>query len=148
MVINISANSIGRKYNISLFGESHGSGIGVLISGCPSGIPFKKDSIQYELNRRRPGQSNISTPRNEADEFEILSGIYNNQTTGAPICLFIRNTDTRSKDYDKHRNLPRPSQVDYPALLRFGEAVDLRGSGMFSGRITAGIVMAGVIAGL
>jgi chorismate synthase len=99
-----------------------------------------------ELNRRRPGQNSITTPRNEADEFEIISGINNGQTTGAPICLMIHNTDTRSKDYEKHRNLPRPSQIDYPALLRFGSNVDLRGSGIFSGRLTAGIVMAGAIA--
>jgi chorismate synthase len=141
-----SANSFGRKFVISLFGESHGPGIGVMISGCPSEIPFDQDLIQNELNRRRPGQNSISSRRIEEDKFEILSGVLNNQTTGAPIVLYIRNTDVKSQDYAKFHKIPRPSQIDYPAQLRFGNNVDLRGSGMFSGRISAGIVMAGALA--
>ncbi len=139
-------NSFGRKLVITIFGESHGKGIGVTIDGIPSDLEINKELIQKDLNRRRPGQSKISTPRDEKDEFQIISGVQNNKTTGAPLTLFIENTNVRSKDYSLFRKIHRPSQIDYPALLRYGENVDLRGSGIFSGRLTAPIVMAGGIA--
>ena len=144
--MNPAPNSFGTKFVITIFGESHGSGIGIVIDGVPSNLEIDKSVIQQELNRRRPGQSSISTPRDEKDQFKILSGIQNNKTTGAPLTLFIENKDTRSKDYSLFRKMHRPSQVDYPGILRFGENVDLRGSGLFSGRLTASIVMAGSIA--
>jgi chorismate synthase len=142
----METNSFGRKYRITIFGESHGPGIGVVVDGIPSGIEIDSIYIQAELNRRRPGQSSISTPRNEEDRFEFISGVQDGKSTGAAIAMMIRNKDTRSKDYDLFRKLPRPSHSDYPAILRYGQAVDLRGGGKFSGRITAGIVMAGAIA--
>jgi chorismate synthase len=141
-----AANSFGRTFQISLFGESHGPGIGVLIQGCPAGISFPKSFIQNELDRRRPGQSTLTTPRSEPDQFEIVSGVANDTTTGGPICLIIKNTNTKSEDYHQFKKIPRPSQIDYPAMLRYGPGVDLRGSGFFSGRISAGIVMAGALA--
>jgi len=131
---------------ITIFGESHGKGVGITIDGVPPGLEIDKNLIQYDLNRRRPGQSKISTPRKEKDVFEILSGIKGQNTTGAPLTMFIQNKDHRSKDYSLFRKIHRPSHIDYPAILRYGESVDLRGSGIFSGRLTAPIVMAGGIA--
>lgn len=139
-------NSFGRRFIITLFGESHGVGIGVVIDGCPAGITIDPTYIQHELNRRRPGQSLVSTSRQEADTFEIISGVLNGKTSGGPLTFLIRNSDTKSSDYDQFSTTPRPSQADYPGILRYGQSVDLRGSGHFSGRISAGIVIAGSIA--
>ncbi|MBD3195494.1 MAG: chorismate synthase [Candidatus Lokiarchaeota archaeon] len=139
-------NSIGRKFRISSFGESHGKIIGVLIDGIPAGLDLNLEFIQNELNKRKPGQSKLTTERKEDDEFTILSGIFNNKTTGAPICLVIENKDKDSSKYEKFKHILRPSHVDYSALKRYGGFADFRGSGRFSGRITAGFVMAGAIA--
>lgn len=139
-------NSFGNHFRITSFGESHGHVIGIIVDGCPSGLRIDIDFIQNELNRRRPGQSNISTSRNEMDQVKILAGVKDGVTTGAPICMIIENSDIDSSKYEDYKIKPRPSHADFPALMRFGNWVDLRGSGRFSGRNTAGIVMAGAIA--
>ena len=139
-------NSIGKAFTITSFGESHGSCIGVVIDGCPAGLAVSEQDIQAETDRRKPGKGTASTSRTEADRVEILSGIYDGHTTGAPICLLIRNTDTDSSQYLKDRFLPRPGHADYVAYSKYGGFNDFRGGGRFSGRITAGFVMAGAIA--
>ncbi len=137
-------NTWGSKIKVSIFGESHGGGIGAVIDGIPAGMTIDTDFIQSEMKRRAPGQNNLSTPRKEADEVEILSGVFDGKTTGTPICGIIRNTNTRSKDYNK--NLLRPGHADFTGFMRYGESHDFRGGGHFSGRITAGLVFAGAIA--
>jgi len=141
-------NTIGTIFKITSFGESHGNLVGVIVDGAPAGLDFDLDYIQRELDRRRPGQSHLTTPRSESDKAELLSGIFNNKTTGAPICLIIRNEDIDSSRYEKYKNILRPSQIDFSALQKFGGFADYRGSGRFSGRITAGFVMAGALAKL
>lgn len=139
-------NSLGTLFKIISFGESHGEVIGVIIDGCPAGLKIDADLIQKELNRRRPGQTALSTPRSEEDKVKIISGIFNNFTTGAPICLIIENKDVDSSKYEKIKNILRPSHADFSRLMRYGESADYRGGGRFSGRITAGFIMAGAIA--
>ena len=139
-------NTFGTKFKITSFGESHGKVVGVIIDGTPAGLEFNLNFIQNELEKRKPGQSKFTSTRKEQDTVEVLSGIFNNTTTGAPICLIIRNQDIDSSNYEKSKDLLRPSHVDYVALQKFGEFTDYRGSGRFSGRITAGFVMAGAIA--
>jgi len=141
-------NTLGTKFKISSFGESHGKVIGVLIDGTPAGLNFDLDFIQYELDKRKPGQSHLTTARKESDKVEVLSGIFNDKTTGAPICLIIKNQSFDSTKYDKFKELLRPSHVDYVSIKKYGGYADYRGSGRFSGRITAGFVMAGAIAKL
>jgi len=142
----MAGNSIGTIFKITSFGESHGELIGVIIDGCPTGLKISKELIQKELERRRPGQSELTTSRSEEDEVEILSGIFNNFTTGAPICLIVKNKDVDSSKYEKMKNILRPSHADFSRLMRYGDFADYRGGGRFSGRITAGFVMAGAIA--
>jgi chorismate synthase len=142
------SNSFGEAFRITTFGESHGKVIGVIIDGCPSGLKLDTKDIQIELDRRKPGQSELSSSRKEPDEVKILSGVSEGYTTGAPIALVIENQDAKSKDYEDFKNKPRPSHADYPAQMRFGKWVDLLGSGRFSGRNTAAMVMAGAIAKL
>jgi len=141
-------NTFGTKFKITSFGESHGKVVGVVIDGTPAGLEFDLNFIQNELEKRKPGQSNFTTTRKEQDKINVLSGIFNNKTTGAPICLFIENKDIDSSYYEKYKELLRPSHVDYGVLQRFGGYADYRGSGRFSGRITAGFVMAGAVAKL
>ena len=141
-------NTFGTKFKITSFGESHGKVIGVVIDGTPAGLKFDLDYIQSDLDKRKPGQSKFTTTRKEQDKVKILSGIFNNRTTGAPICLIIENQDVDSSNYEKSKNLLRPSHVDYVMLQKFGKFADYRGSGRFSGRITAGFVMAGAVAKL
>ncbi len=140
------SNTLGTRYRITSFGESHGRCIGIVIDGCPAGLTIEPSDIQRELDRRRPGQSKVSTSRSETDQVEILSGIYNGKTTGAPICLLVWNSDRESSSYEKRRYTPRPGHADYPAYIRYGDLNDYRGGGRFSGRITAGFVMAGAVA--
>ncbi|MHA1684337.1 MAG: chorismate synthase [Promethearchaeota archaeon] len=140
------ANSFGERYIISLVGESHGKGVGVVIDGIPAGYAVDVDDINSELSRRRPGQSAISTPRRENDEVDLLSGVFNGRTTGAPVTMMTWNADVDSSKYEKYRDIPRPGHADYPAILKYGGFHDYRGSGRFSGRLTAGIVMAGTLA--
>ena len=139
-------NTLGTKFRITSFGESHGKVVGVVIDGTPAGLKIDLDNIQRELNKRKPGQSSFTTARKEEDKVEVLSGIFNDRTTGAPICLIIKNQDVDSSNYESSKNLLKPSHADYVSLQKFGGFADYRGSGRFSGRITAGFVMAGAIA--
>jgi len=139
-------NSFGALFSITSFGESHGRCIGVVVDGCSAGLAISEQDIQAEVDKRKPGDGPASTSRAEADRVEILSGIYNGYTTGAPICLLIWNRDTDSSPYIKDRYLPRPGHADFTAYNKYGGFNDFRGGGRFSGRITAGFVMAGAIA--
>jgi chorismate synthase len=138
-------NSFGIVFRVSLFGESHGQSIGVVLDGCPPGIAFKPDDFIPDLSRRQSG-SKGTTNRRETDKPEILSGIFNGVTTGAPITIITKNSDKISSDYDDFRNIPRPGHADFVAGIKHSGFSDLRGSGHFSGRITWGLVAAGVIA--
>ncbi|MCW4013872.1 MAG: chorismate synthase [Candidatus Bathyarchaeota archaeon] len=139
-------NTLGKHYRITSIGESHGQLVGVVIDGCPAGLKLDMAHLQKDLDRRRPGQSNITTQRNEEDQAEILTGLYNGVTTGAPITIITRNKDRDSSKYLEQRWTPRPGHADYTAGLRYGEHQDPRGGGRFSGRNTAGFVMAGSVA--
>lgn len=138
-------NSFGHIFRITTFGESHGIGVGVVVDGVPAGIPIDLTHIQSALNRRRPGQSDISTPRKEPDTIELLSGLYKGITTGAPLTMLIRNQDTRSDDYKNIETVFRPSHADFTYLQKYG-IKDHRGSGRASARETAARVAAGEIA--
>lgn len=131
-----------------IFGESHGPAIGVTLEGVPSGILLDMDFIDSEMKRRSPGRSPLSTARVEEDRVQILSGVFQGRTTGTPLCAVIMNTDTRSTDYEGTKDLARPGHADYSGFLRYGGFQDYRGSGHFSGRITAPLVFAGALAKL
>lgn len=135
----------GNNIKVSIFGESHGTAIGITIDGLPSGFEIDLDKVNEEMERRAPGKSAISTARKEEDSPEILSGVFEGKTTGAPLCGIIRNADTRSKDYDKTKDLMRPGHADYTGYVRYNGFNDYRGGGHFSGRITAPLVFAGAI---
>jgi len=139
-------NSLGKIFTITSFGESHGNCVGIIIDGCPAGLSITEEDIQREVDKRRPGVWVAATARVEEDKVEILSGVFNGHTTGAPVCLLIRNKDIDSSEYEKMRFLPRPGHADYTAFMKYGGFNDSRGGGRFSGRITAGFVMAGAIA--
>lgn len=141
------SSTYGKIVKIATFGESHGVGIGVILEGCPAGIEFDTDFIQSELTRRKPGQSRITTQRREADEFEVLSGVFEGKTTGTPIALIIRNEDQRSKDYSHIATQFRPSHADYTYQAKYGIR-DYRGGGRSSARETAARVAAGAVAKL
>ena len=128
-------STFGEHIQISLFGESHGAAIGVNINGLAPGIKLDLDLIRAQLNKRKP-KGKISTQRQEADEFEIVSGFFNGYTTGTPLCIFIRNQSQHSKDYEATKYLMRPSHADYTAFEKYGGFQDYRGGGHFSGRIT------------
>ena len=130
----------------SIFGESHGPAIGVVLDGVPAGLELDMDAIRFDLARRAPGKSALSTARKEADEPRILSGVFEGRTTGAPLCAVIENTDTRSGDYARTKDLARPGHADYAAHVRYGGFNDYRGGGHFSGRLTAPLVFAGGVA--
>lgn len=132
------------KYTI--FGESHGPAIGVVLEGVPAGLELDLDAIRFDLARRAPGKSALSTARRETDEPQILSGIFEGRTTGAPLCAVIENTDIRSGDYARTKDLARPGHADYAAHVRYGGFNDYRGGGHFSGRLTAPLVFAGGVA--
>ena len=138
-------NSFGNLFRITSFGESHGPAIGVVIDGCPAGLSIDLSYIQYELDRRKPGQSKLTTQRREPDEFEVLSGLYEEKTTGSPICLLIRNSNAKSKDYDHIKDSFRPSHADFTYQQKYGHR-DHRGGGRSSARETASRVAAGAIA--
>ena len=138
-------NSFGHLFRITTWGESHGPGIGVVIDGCPPLLPITAEEIQAELDRRRPGQSDITTPRKEADVVEILSGVYEGKTTGTPIGLFVRNTDQRSSAYNEMKAAFRPSHADFTYQSKFGVR-DPNGGGRSSARETIGRVAAGALA--
>ncbi len=138
-------NHFGKLFSITTWGESHGAAVGVVIDGCPPRLPITAAEIQLELDRRRPGQSDIVTPRAEADKVEILAGVFEGQTTGAPISLLVRNTDARPGAYDEMREKFRPSHADFTYFSKYGIR-DHRGGGRSSARETIGRVAAGAIA--
>lgn len=130
----------------SIFGESHGPAIGVVLEGLPSGVELDMVAIQREMDRRKPGQSALSTARKEGDVPQILSGVFEGKTTGTPLCAVIENTDQHSKDYSRTKDLARPGHADWPAHVRYEGCNDYRGGGHFSGRLTAPLVFAGAVA--
>ena len=138
-------NHIGRIFQINIFGESHGKSVGILLDGVKPGIALNEEDFKADLIRRKSGGKG-TTPRIEADEIIIESGVFNGYTTGAPILLRFLNTNTKSKDYSNLVNHPRPSHADYTANLKYDGFNDYRGGGHFSGRLTLGIVAAGVVA--
>ena len=142
----MSSNTLGSSFTVSSFGESHGKCIGAVIDGCPAGLDLSEADVQPLLDLRKPGQSIITTQRKETDTVEILSGIFNGFTTGAPICMIIWNKDSDSRSYDELISKPRPGHSDYTAFLKYGGFNDYRGSGRFSGRLTATIAMGGAVA--
>jgi chorismate synthase len=140
-------NSFGNLFRIHTYGESHGKALGVIIDGCPAGLPIDEAFIQSELDRRKPGQSKITTQRKEADEFEIVSGVFEGKSTGTPISIIIRNQDQKSKDYSHIADKYRPSHADYTFQTKYGIR-DYRGGGRSSARETVARVAAGAIAKL
>lgn len=141
----MAGSSYGTVFKITTWGESHGKALGVVVDGCPAGLPLCEQDIQVYLNRRRPGQSSITTQRKEADEVEILSGVFEGRTTGTPISLLVRNTSQISKDYSDIASYYRPGHADYTFDAKYGFR-DYRGGGRSSGRETIGRVAAGAIA--
>ncbi len=135
----------GNFLKLSVFGESHGKSVGVVIDGFPAGFTLDMEGIKREMARRAPGQSSLTTARKEADQPDIISGVLENVTTGAPICMVVHNTDVRSGDYENLRTVPRPGHSDYTGHLRYRGYSDIRGGGHFSGRLTAPIVFAGAL---
>ena len=142
----MAGNSIGKEFIITTFGESHGKVVGVIVDGCPAGLPLTEKDFQEELNRRIPANPRIVSPRVEKDHAKILSGTFNGFTSGAPIALMVENKETKSSDYEAIKGRPRPSHSDYPAGIRYGGFNDYRGGGRFSGRVTVALILAGVIA--
>ncbi len=138
-------NTFGHQFRLSLFGESHGPAVGVVIDGIPAGIPLAAEDFESDLLRRKPGAVG-TTSRHEEDSPEILSGLYNGFTTGAPMAIIFRNSNTRSEDYTPLANTPRPGHADWVAAHKFGGFNDPRGGGHFSGRLTLPLVAAGVVA--
>lgn len=138
-------NTFGKAFSITTWGESHGPAIGVVIDGCPPGLKLTEADIQLELDRRRPGQSEIATPRQEEDRVEILSGVFEGKTTGTPIAMQVRNKDADSSKYDIIKNMPRPGHADYTYQMKYGIR-DHRGGGRSSARETIGRVAAGAVA--
>jgi len=141
----MAGNTIGQVFTLTSFGESHGPGIGCIVDGCPPGLPISTEDLQIDLDRRKPGQSRYTTQRREGDEVEILSGVFEGHTTGTPIGLLIKNTDQRSRDYDKIKEQFRPAHADYTYQQKFGLR-DYRGGGRSSARETAMRVAGGAIA--
>lgn len=141
------SNSFGKRFRITTFGESHGKGNGVVIDGCPAGLLFDEAFVQSELDRRKPGQSALVTQRKEPDHFEILSGVFEGKTTGAPLALWIPNANAKSHDYDHLAQAFRPSHADYTYQIKYGHR-DHRGGGRSSARETAARVAAGAVAKL
>lgn len=138
-------NTFGNKVKVTVFGESHANAIGVTVDGLPAGTPVNEAYIQSLLDLRAPGKSDTATRRKEPDKAEFLSGVKDGYTCGGSVAAIIRNTDTRSGDYASLEGKPRPSHADYPAMVKYGNAIDRRGGGQFSGRLTAPLVIAGGI---
>jgi chorismate synthase len=139
-------NSFGKLFTVTAFGESHGRCIGAIIEGCPAGLRISEADIQVELDKRRAGRSVASTTRAEEDNVEIIAGVSDGYSTGAPLALMVWNKEFNDGDYQKSRFLMRPGHADYTAYMKYGGFNDWRGGGMFSGRITAAFVMAGAVA--
>ena len=143
--MNVNGSTFGTHFRITTFGESHGKAIGVVVDGCPAGLALSESDIQYYLNRRKPGQSKFSTPRKEADEVQILSGVFEGKTTGTPIALLVPNTSQHSADYSEIASYYRPGHADYTFDMKYGFR-DYRGGGRSSARETIARVAAGAIA--
>lgn len=143
----MAGNSIGEIFKVTTFGESHGVAVGAVIDGCPAGLEIDESFIQHQLDRRKPGQSVITTQRSESDTIHILSGVFDGKTLGTPICLLINNTDAKHQDYEAMKNIFRPSHADYTYDAKYGIR-DYRGGGRSSARATAASVAAGAIAQL
>jgi len=133
-------------FRVTLFGESHGPGVAAVIDGCPAGLRLDPAEIHKELAKRMPPDATVTSARREQDEVQILSGVFDGYTTGAPLAMFVPNRDIRSEDYDKLKSAARPGHADYPTRIKYGGFNDLRGGGRASGRLTAPIVMAGAVA--
>ena len=139
-------NEFGTRYRVGIFGSSHGPCVGAKVDGCPPGTKVSEAVIQVELDRRSPGKGVITSPRAERDRLEVISGIVDGKATGATIVGLVRNKDFDSSAYDSFRRVPRPGHADYPAMVKYKGHHDHRGGGQFSGRMTAGLVIAGAIA--
>ena len=139
-------NSFGRLFRMTIFGESHGSGVGLALDGCPAGLSLTQEDFEADIERRKGGIQKGTTPRQESDMPIFKTGIFNDHTTGAPITILFENNNTRSGDYEKLRAIPRPGHADFVAHEKFGGFEDYRGGGHFSGRLTVALVAAGVIA--
>lgn len=142
----MAANSIGKAFVVTSFGESHGRCVGAVIDGCPAGLPLSEKDVQAELDKRIPEKPEITSGRIEKDVVEILSGTFEGYTTGTPICMLVWNKEAAPSAYDVIKNLPRPGHADYTAYIKYGGFSDYRGGGRFSGRITVSFVMAGAVA--
>jgi Chorismate synthase len=138
-------NSFGKNFRVQIFGQSHGEYVGVVIDGCPPGIGITPDDFKEDIERRKPGAKG-TTPRKEDDIPEIISGVFNGKSSGAPMTILFKNNNTRSSDYEKLRAVPRPGHADFVAHQKFHGFEDYRGGGHFSGRLTVAIVAAGVVA--
>jgi chorismate synthase len=139
-------NSFGRLFRMTIFGESHGQGVGLILDGCPAGLSLKSEDFIQDIERRKGGIQKGTTPRQESDLPIFKSGVFNDRTTGAPITILFENNNTRSGDYEKLRAIPRPGHADFVAHEKFGGFEDYRGGGHFSGRLTVALVAVGVIA--
>ncbi len=138
-------NSFGRNFRVQIFGQSHGEYVGIVIDGCPPGIGIAVEDFKEDIERRKPGAKG-TTPRKEDDIPEIISGVFNEKSTGAPITILFKNSNTRSADYEKQKAIPRPGHADFVAHKKFKGFEDFRGGGHFSGRLTVALVAAGVVA--
>jgi chorismate synthase len=139
-------NSFGRIFRVHIIGESHGDCVGVIIDGCPAGLPIDVSDFEVDIERRKGGTQKGTTPRKEDDIPLIKTGVFNGKTTGAPLTILFENKNTRSGDYEKQRAIPRPGHADFTASVKYGGYEDYRGGGHFSGRLTVALVAAGVIA--
>jgi chorismate synthase len=142
----LSDSSFGKQFRVTVFGESHGPAVAVVVDGCPAGLEFNVDDIQVELDRRLPPDPALTSSRREKDEAQILSGVYEGYTTGAPVSILTWNKDVKSQDYDKLKFTARPGHADYPTRIKYADFNDLRGGGRASGRMTVPLIMAGAIA--
>ncbi len=138
-------NAFGKLFKVSIFGESHGTSVGIVIDGCPAGLPLKQADFENDFSRRKSGAKG-TTPRQEPDTPRIMSGVFNDRCTGAPLMILFENTNTRSGDYSQLKDTPRPGHADFTGHYKFGGYQDYRGGGHFSGRLTLGLAAAGVVA--
>ena len=136
----------GSDFRVTILGSSHGEGVGCALEGLPVGMEIDLAAVQAQLDRRRPGQSSLTTQRKEPDRVEVQQGLPRGRTAGEPVVLWVKNRDVDSSSYQIYRHVPRPGHADYPALVKYGEEHDLRGGGQFSGRMTVGLVIAGAVA--
>lgn len=141
----MAGSGFGTNFRITTWGETHGAGVGVVVDGCPAGLPLEREDVQKYLDRRKPGQSKYTTQRKEGDQVEILSGIFEGRTTGTPISMVVYNKDQRSKDYSNIKDIYRPGHADFTFDMKYGFR-DYRGGGRSSGRETIGRVAAGAVA--